>query len=35
VHGGQSNFVLDDLFVLDLAAGAWAEVHASSAAWTR
>jgi len=29
VHGGQSNFVLDDLYVLDLAAGAWAEVHAA------
>ncbi len=29
MHGGQSNFVLDDLFVLDLAAGAWAEVHAA------
>lgn len=26
VHGGHSNFVLDDLFALDLFSGTWLEV---------
>ena len=26
VHGGLSNFVLDDLYAVDLTAGAWIEV---------
>lgn len=26
VHGGLSNFVLDDLYAVDLSTGAWSEV---------